>query len=150
MENLFTVNEVKLSYKTKQKASERPKVLSSESVYKVLLNCFDTDTIEFREYFKVLLLNRANQILGVFNVSEGGIAETVVDIRLILQSAILSNASGIILCHNHPSGNINPSQSDNIMTGKIKEACKIMDISLLDHIIITPDRYYSYADEGQI
>lgn len=150
MENLFTINEVKLMYKTKQKASERPKVLSSENVYKLLLNCFDADTIEFREYFKVLLLNRANQVLGVFNVSEGGIAETVVDIRLILQSAILSNASGIILCHNHPSGNINPSQSDNNMTRKINQACEIMDISLLDHIIITPDKYYSYADEGEI
>ena len=150
MENLFTVNEVKLSYKTKQNASERPKVLSSESVHKVLLNCYDADTVEFREYFKVLLLNRANRVLGVFNVSEGGISETVVDIRLILQSAILSNASGIILSHNHPSGNINPSQNDDIMTRKIKEACKVMDIVLLDHIIITSESYYSYADKGRI
>ncbi|HMM04268.1 JAB domain-containing protein [Dysgonomonas sp.] len=150
MENLFTVNEVKLTYKTKQKASERPKILSSESVYKILLNCFDADTIEYREYFKVLLLNRTNQVLGVFNVSEGGISETVVDIRLILQSAILSNASGIILCHNHPSGNINPSSCDDNMTRKIKEACKIIDISLLDHIIITSESYYSYADEGRL
>ncbi|NDW09327.1 RadC family protein [Dysgonomonas sp. 520] len=150
MENLFTVNEVKLSYKTKQKASERPKVLSSESVYKLLLNCFDADTIEFREYFKVLLLNRANQVLGVFNISEGGISETVVDIRLILQSAILSNASGIVLSHNHPSGNLNPSQSDDNMTRKVIEACKIMDISLLDHVIITSESYYSYADEGKL
>ena len=150
MENLFTINEVKLSYKTKQKASERPKVLSSDSVHKLLLNCFDADTIEFREYFKVLLLNRANQVLGVFNVSEGGISETIVDTRLILQSAILSNASGIIISHNHPSGNIKPSQSDDNMTRKIKEACKIMNISLLDHVIITSESYYSYADEGRI
>ena len=150
MKNLFTVNEVKLSYKTKQNASERPKVLSSESVHKVLLNCYDADTVEFREYFKVLLLNRANRVLGVFNVSEGGISETVVDIRLILQSAILSNASGIILSHNHPSGNINPSQNDDIITRKIKEACKVMDIVLLDHIIITSESYYSYADKGRI
>lgn len=150
MENLFTINEVKLTYKTKQKASERPKILSSENVYKLLLNCFDTETIEFREYFKVLLLNRANQVLGVFNVSEGGISQTFVDIRLILQSAILSNASGIIISHNHPSGNINPSSCDDIITRKIKEASKVMDISLLDHIIITPDKYYSYVDEGRL
>ena len=150
MESILQVNEVKLSYKTKQKASERPKVLSSESVYKVLLNCFDADTIEFREYFKVLLLNRANRVLGVFNVSEGGISETVVDIRLILQSAILSNASGIILSHNHPSGNIQPSKADDMITNRIKSACELMNINVLDHVIITSESYYSYADEGRI
>jgi DNA repair proteins len=150
MENLFEVNEVKLSYKTKQKASERPKALNSKASYDILLNCFDSDTIEFRESFKVLLLNRSNQVLGVFNVSEGGISETVVDIRLILQSVILSNASGIILAHNHPSGNLKPSIQDNDITDRVKKACEIMNILLLDHIVITSEHYYSYADEGKI
>ena len=150
MKNLFEVNEVKLTYKTKQKVSERPKVLSSESVHKVLLNCYDTDTIELRECFKVLLLNRANRVLGVFNVSEVGISETVVDIRLVLQSAILSNASGIIVSHNHPSGEIQPSKQDDMITNRIKSACELMNINLLDHIIITSESYYSYADEGRI
>ena len=150
MENLFEVNEVKLSYKAKQKASERPKALNSKASYDILLNCFDSDTIEFRESFKVLLLNRSNQVLGVFNVSEGGISETVVDIRLILQSVILSNASGIILAHNHPSGNLKPSIQDDDITNRIKKACEIMNISLLDHIVITSEHYYSYADEGKI
>ncbi|MDL2223632.1 JAB domain-containing protein, partial [Bacteroidales bacterium OttesenSCG-928-M11] len=113
-------------------------------------NCFDADTIEFRESFKVLLLNRSNQVLGVFNVSEGGISQTVVDIRLILQSAILSNASGVILAHNHPSGNLSPSREDDMITNRIKSACELMNISVLDHVIITSERYYSYADEGRI
>ncbi|MCC8145748.1 MAG: JAB domain-containing protein [Bacteroidales bacterium] len=150
MKNICSVSEVKLSYKSKLKASERPKVTHSESVYKLLLNCFESDTIEFREYFKVLLLNRSNQVLGVFNVSEGGISETVVDIRLIMQSAILSNASGIILCHNHPSGNLTASRPDEIITNNIKKACDIMGISLLDHIIVTSESYYSFADNGKL
>jgi DNA repair protein RadC len=150
MENLFTVNEVKLSYKLKQKTSERPKVLDSKTNYDLLLKCYDADTIEYRESFKVLLLNRGNKVLGVMNISEGGISETTVDIRLILQAALLSNASGIIISHNHPSGNINPSINDNSITTRIKKACEAINISLLDHIVVTPKSYYSYADEGRM
>ena len=148
MENYLTVNEVKLTYKTKQKASERPKVIDSYSIYKVLLNCFDSDTIELRESFKVLLLNRSNKVLGVMNVSEGGIGETTVDIRLILQAALLGNASYIAISHNHPSGNLNPSPQDNIITNRIKKACESIDILLLDHLVITSESYFSYADNG--
>jgi DNA repair protein RadC len=150
MENLFTVNEVKLSYKLKQKASERPKVLDSNSMYRVLLNCYDSDTIEYRESFKVLLLNRGNKVLGVMNISEGGISETTVDIRLILQAALLGNASNIAISHNHPSGNVNPSRNDDFLTNRVKKACEAIGIELYDHIIVTPDSYYSYADEGRI
>jgi DNA repair protein RadC len=150
MENLFTVNEVKLSYKLKQKASERPKVFDSDSIYKVLMNCYDSDTIEYRESFKVLLLNRNNKVLGVMNISEGGIDEILVDVRLILQAAILSNASNIVISHNHPSGNLIPSKGDDNLTFKVKRACETMDIILYDHIIVTPDSYYSYANEERI
>ena len=148
METIYEANEVKLSYKAKQKASERPQILDSKTSYNILLNCFDPDTIELRECFKILLLNRANKVLGVFNVSEGGISGTTVDIRLILQSAILSNASGIILSHNHPSGNVKPSREDNLLTERIKSCCKLMDINVYDHIIITSEGFYSYSDEG--
>ena len=150
METIYQVNEVKLSYKTKQKASERPKIFCSKTSYDLLLNCFDANTIEHKESFKVLLLNRGNKVLGVFNVSEGGISETTVDIRLILQAAILSNASGIILSHNHPSGEIKPSMQDDMITNKIKTACGVMGITVLDHVIVTPEKYYSYADEGKL
>ena len=101
--------------------------------------------------FVILLLNRSNSVLGIMEVSKGGISGTVTDVRVILQAAIKSNASGIILCHNHPSGNINPSESDSKLTQKIKEAGQLMDIQLLDHIIITKeDRCYSFADNGPI
>jgi len=150
MENLLTVSEVKLSYKLHQKASERPKVINSDSIYNVLLSCYDSDTIEYRESFKVLLLNRNNNVLGVMNISEGGMSETPVDIRLILQSALLSNASYIVISHNHPSGSVKPSKGDDNVTYKVKKACEAIDILLYDHIILSPYNYYSYANEGRL
>ena len=150
METNFKVSEVSLKYITKQKASERPKVTQSKTIYNLLLNCYDSDTIELRESFKILLLNRANKVLGVFNVSDGGINNVFVDVRLILQVAILSNASGIVLSHNHPSGHLQPSMDDDMLTNKVRGACKLLDISVLDHIIITNEGYFSYADEGKM
>ena len=97
-----------------------------------------------------MLLTRSNKVLGLTSVSKGGISGTVTDIRLILQAAIKANASGIIVCHNHPSGNINPSESDTKITQKIREFGNIMDIQLLDHLIITAEEYYSFADNGLI
>ena len=150
MENLFNVSEVKLTYKTKQKASERPKIQSSQSTYDLLLKCFDADTIELKESFKVLLLNRANKVLGVTNISDGGIIGTLVDVRIVMQSVILSAATRIVIAHNHPSGNLQPSANDCFVTKRIKQACNLMDIELLDHLIITTEGYYSYADEGRL
>jgi len=100
----------------------------------------------------MLLLNRANKVLGITTISEGGLSGTVTDVRLIYQYAIKGNASGIIICHNHPSGNVNPSESDQKITNKIKEAGNLLDIQLLDHIILTSEReiYRSFADEGQL
>ena len=145
------VSEVKLTYKSKVKASERPKVMNSKASFDILLKSFDSDTIELRETMKMLLLNRANKVLGVMDVSNGGTSATVVDVKLIMQCALLGNADGIILCHNHPSGTLTPSTEDNNVTRKIKNACDIMNIQFLDHIIISPEeKYYSYADEGII
>jgi len=99
-----------------------------------------------------LLLNRANKVLGISTISEGGLSGTVTDVRLIYQYAIKANASGIIIAHNHPSGNINPSESDQKITNKIKDAGNLLDIQLLDHIILTAEIeiYRSFADEGQL
>lgn len=102
------------------------------------------------EEFWVLLLNRSNKVLTRYKISQGGIAGTVIDVRLILKSAIDNLASSIILCHNHPSGNMQPSDMDRQITQKMKEAGKIMDIPVLDHIIITESAYYSFADEGEM
>lgn len=102
------------------------------------------------EEFRILLLDRANQIIKSENISKGGVSGTVVDARIIFKSAIENLASGIILCHNHPSGNPKPSQADVNLTSKLSQAGKLLEINILDHVIIAGDDYYSFADEGQL
>ncbi len=100
------------------------------------------------EEFWVLLLNRSNKIIGRERISIGGVAGTIVDIKMIFKSAINSLSSLIILCHNHPSGNLKPSKVDIDITGKFKEAGNFLEVSVLDHVIITDSGYFSFADEG--
>jgi DNA repair protein RadC len=144
-----TISEVRLVYRTKVKASERLQVKCSRDAFDIFMENWDLDSIEHIEEFKLLLMNRSNSVLGIMPVSKGGLSGTVTDVRLIFQGAIKANASGIIVCHNHPSGNLNPSESDTKITQKIKEAGMLMDIQLLDHLIIISDeKYYSFADNG--
>src|SRR5664279_1551149 len=144
-----TIAEVQLIYKSKVKASDRMKITCSRDAYKIFMENWNPDIIEFVEEFKILLMNRSNSVLGILEISKGGISGTVTDVRLIYQGAIKANASGIIVCHNHPSGNLNPSESDTKITHKIKEAGNLMDIQLLDHLILTMDgNYYSFVDNG--
>jgi DNA repair protein RadC len=151
MKTQTSIAEVALVYRSKVKASDRPQVKCSRDAYNLFLESWDRNTIEHVEEFKMLLLNRSNVVLGLMNVSKGGISGTVTDIRIILQAAIKANASGIIVCHNHPSGNLNPSESDTKLTHKIKEAGNLMDIQLLDHLIVnSDDDYYSLADNGNL
>lgn len=100
------------------------------------------------EIFAVLFLNRANKINHFEIISEGGITGTVADPRIILRKALEEDAVNIILCHNHPSGSLKPSRADEELTKKIKEAARLLDITVLDHIIVSEDGYYSFADEG--
>jgi len=151
MKHLLEVSEVELTYKSKVKASERPKVNSSQSsaeIFKAITN-FENN-IEFKELFYCMYLNRANKVLSVMKCSEGGTCGTVVDIKHIIQSAILQNAQALIVCHNHPSGNLRPSNEDILITKQIKDAAKYFNISVLDHLIITDESYYSFKDEGNI
>ena len=97
-----------------------------------------------------MLLNRANKVLGFSKISSGGTSGTLVDVKIIFQIALKSNASSIILGHNHPSGNLKPSDADIRITRTIKEAGKMMEIPLVDHLILTDENYYSFADEGMI
>lgn len=143
-----TVAEVELIYRNVVKPSQMPMVTDSKHVYSLLTSNWDENKIEFVEQFKILLLNTANKVLGVFEVSTGGIAGTVADPKLIFMAALRANASAIILSHNHPSGNLQPSQQDLTLTRKISEGGKILDIRVLDHLIITTEGYYSFADEG--
>ncbi|MFN8239374.1 MAG: DNA repair protein RadC [Bacteroidales bacterium] len=102
------------------------------------------------EEFWILFLNRSNKVLNKVKLSQGGISGTVTDVRMIMKKAVDNLASGIIVCHNHPSGNLSPSEADTRITVKIKEAGQIMDIQLLDHLIICDKDYYSFADNGLI
>jgi len=145
-----TISEVRLVYRTKVKASDRLQVKCSKDAFDIFMGSWDLDSIEHIEEFKLMLLTRSNRVLGIADISKGGINGTVTDVRIILQYAIKANSSGIILCHNHPSGNINPSESDTKITQKIRESGNLMDIQLLDHLIITADEYYSFADNGFI
>ncbi len=101
-----------------------------------------------REVFAVLFLNQANRLNHFEIISEGGITGTVADPRVILKKALEENATGIILCHNHPSGSLTPSKADTALTEKIKSAAKFHDITVYDHIIVSDQGYYSFADEG--
>ncbi len=102
------------------------------------------------EEFWVLVLNQANKVISRFRLSKGGIAGTVIDIRLIMEKALYEHATALILCHNHPSGNKNPSNADIAITKKLTEAGKILDIRVLDHIIVAENNYFSFADDGLI
>lgn len=146
--SLTQVSEIKLTYKTAVKPSERPKIASSHDAYNLLHNSWDPEKLEFVEQFKILLLNRANRVLGLMEISSGGVAGTVADPKLIFAAALKANASSIILAHNHPSGNLTPSDADLRLTIKLKEAGKFLELPILDHLIITSENYYSFADEG--
>ncbi|TDO96106.1 RadC family protein [Flavobacterium sp. 245] len=149
-QNWQTVSEIELIYKTKVKNSERPQIKSSKDAYKLVLSAWDYNKIELFEQFKVLLLNQAHKVLGIYEISSGGIAGTVVDLRLIFSSALKANATSLMMIHNHPSGNLTASEADIQITRKVKEAGRLLDITLLDSLIITTESYYSFADEGTL
>lgn len=143
------LSEIKVSY-TAPTNIEPVKIVSSKDAYEALLQSWDLDTLELQEEFKVLLLNRANQVLGVYHLSKGGVSGTVVDAKLLFATALKCMASSIVLGHNHPSGNLTPSVADTELTRKIKQAGELLDISVLDHLLITRNGYYSFADEGKL
>ena len=122
-------------------------IKSSKDVYEIFEPL--VSDLSYEEFW-ILLLNRSNRIIGKSKVSQGGVSGTVIDTKLIMKSAIENLASSIILCHNHPSGNLNPSGSDIDITNKIKTAADCLDMKLLDHIIVTDHSYYSFLDEGKL
>jgi DNA repair protein RadC len=145
---LHEVAEIKVSYKTTN--TPKVKITSGDVAFEVLLSSWNQDTIELQEEFKVLLLNRANEVLGIYPLSKGGITGTVVDQRLIFAVALKCNATGIILCHNHPSGNLKPSDTDISLTRSIKKCADFLEITLIDHLIITKKGFYSFSNEGKL
>lgn len=144
------VSEIELIYKTKVKASQRPHITSSSAAYKVAMEVWNMNKIDFFEQFKILLLNQSNKVLGVYEVASGGISGTSVDLRLLFAAALKANASALIMIHNHPSGKTLPSAADKIITIKTKQAGNILNIDVIDHLIITSESYYSFADRGDL
>lgn len=146
-EKANTVCEVTLSYINKTPAKSRIKVTQSSHAADSMRHRFES-FIEHHEEFHILLLNKANQVLGSCKVGQGGLDSCPVDQRCIFQAALLANASAMILFHNHPSGNLRASDSDIQLTKKIIAGGNLLSISVLDHIILTSDGYLSLSDEG--
>ncbi|HEY0054541.1 MAG TPA: JAB domain-containing protein [Pedobacter sp.] len=147
---LALVAEIQLNYHPKVKPSQRPTVTTSREVYQLFFNSWDSDRMELQEQFKIMLLNRSSKVLGIVEVSSGGIGGTLADPKLIFVAALKAGASSIILAHNHPSGQLTPSQADRNLTKKLTDGGKLLDISVFDHLILTAESYFSFADEGII
>lgn len=142
------IAEVELVYRTRVKPHDRPLVNNATDAYECLLECWNANTIELIEEAKLLLLNRASRLLGIYNLSSGGTAGTIVDPKVVFVAALKASASGIILCHNHPAQSLTPSESDKQITEQLKHAGKLLNIKVLDHLIICSEGYYSFANEG--
>lgn len=144
------VTEVNVTYANKIPAKLRMKISNSRDAAEILTALYDEGVMDYIEQFHVLLMNKANQVLGHKCVAIGSQTGSVVPLQVILQIAIKGNASAIIIAHNHPSGNMQPSEADIKVTRKIKEAAATMDIALLDHVILCSEKHYSFADEGMM
>ena len=138
------IAEISVSYSSSK--MQKPRITSSKLSYELFLSTWNQATIELQEEFKVMLLNRYNQVLGIYPLSKGGSASTIIDTKLVYSVALKCNASSIIVAHNHPSGNLKPSHIDIKITKKLKEAGGLLDINFLDHIIVTKEDYYSLYD----
>ncbi|WP_339915820.1 JAB domain-containing protein [Yeosuana marina] len=144
----YKVNEIKISYQENNSTSKAVTIKSSKDAAALIIKHWNRDTIAVQESFKVLLLNNANKVKGIYQVSTGTISGTLVDIRILFAVIIKSLSVGVILTHNHPSGKLLPSEADKQLTQKIKKAASFFDVKVLDHLIITPNGdYYSFADE---
>ena len=144
---MTTIANLELKAKKTPSNFEKVKIISSNDAFQIIKQ-FYFDDIDIFESFFILCLNRNNQTIAYAKISQGGVAGTVVDIKLIAKYAIDCLASGVILAHNHPNGNLNPSNEDLAITKRIKEGLKILDISVLDHLILTSQGYLSFGDEG--
>ncbi len=146
---LHGVSEIEISYRPA--IGSKPEVNSSSDAYQILKEYYPENQIALKEYFVVMYLNQANRVIGVQNLSIGGLTSAIADVRLLFATAVKILSTGLILSHNHPSGNRRPSLQDRNLTKQVKEAGKLFDIKLLDHLILTPDdQYVSMADNGDL
>lgn len=146
---LYNIPTIKLSY-VNDSPIQASAIRNSKDSAKIFRESFEPGEIEMQEYFKVLYLNKRNKILGIHTISMGSSDATLVDMKILFSGALLAKAAAIIVCHNHPSGELRPSIQDDKLTHQIREGCKLLDIKLLDHIILTSSYFYSYNDESRL
>ena len=140
------IAEVQITYSSKVKACDRFRVTGSKDAAKAFRSIWPS--YEHIEFIYMLMLNRQNQVLGCHQISKGGMTGTVVDVRVVFQVALKSCATSILLGHNHPSGNLDPSDADKKITRQLSDAGKMLEIPVIDHLILTTDSFFSMADEG--
>lgn len=145
----YRVSEIQLSYRSKINPSQRPQICGSEDSYAVFRRHWADDKLDFIEQAKLLLLNRASRGLGIYELSTGSTTGTIIDTRMVFAAALKANASSIVVAHNHPSGNLEPSSRDKLVTNQLREAGALMNIPMLDHIIVGRHGYYSFADDAE-
>lgn len=144
------IAELTVSYQVTPDFEKLPVITTSVQAYEFMYSFFPPGTIALQEHFFVAYLNRANKVIGVYHTSIGGISSTVSDPRLILGTALKLAASNLLLAHNHPSANMRPSVADRELTKRLIEGSRLLDLSVLDHLIVGPTQgeYYSFADDG--
>lgn len=145
-----TISEIEIKYTPATKKQDRIKITCSQDAYKTFLSDWNTDTIELQEEFKIMLLNKANEVIGVSILSKGGMSSCIVDLKLLFALVLKSASPVIILAHNHPSGNLKPSEADKRLYEKVKKGAEYFDIQVLDNMIITKEDFYSFVDRGLI
>lgn len=143
--------EIEIHYKTTVRPAQRPQIQNAPDVYNIMTeNGEMSRNMEYKELFYALYLNQANKLLALHKIGEGTTTAAPVDIKFIMQGAIMTNAAALIVCHNHPSGSTSPSRNDKLLTDKIRKAAELFDIRLTDSVIITADNYFSFVEEGII
>ena len=141
--------EIEIYYKTAVNMGKRPKITHSNDVYNTMYGIGEMNrNLQYKEMFYALYLNQANEVLAVHKISEGTTTAAPVDVKFIMQGAIMTNATQLAICHNHPSGSTSPSRNDKRITEKIKQAAALFDVELIDSVIITTTNYYSFTAEG--
>ncbi|WP_129715538.1 JAB domain-containing protein [Pedobacter sp. SYP-B3415] len=147
----FTISEIQVSYTPTMNRMEQSSICGSRQAYQLAKGIWSKDKIALQEEFKVLLLNRANDVLGIYHVASDGVASVLADAKLVFGCALKACASAMILFHNHPSGRVLPSAEDQALTSRFVQIGQLLEITVLDHIILCHEEvYYSFADEGRM
>ena len=151
MRELHSLNEIEIRYRRKPIQQEVRRIQNSSDAIALLRQLYDKNRIHYKEESIAIFLNRNNDVLGFQKLSSGGLTGTIVDARILFSIALKTLSSGIILSHNHPSGNLKPSSQDVSLTDRLRKFGKMIDVCLLDHIIVDDTfNYYSFAEEGTL